>query len=419
MCISLSELAAAVANEGGVGVIAANAIGMLEKDYFKNCEEANRRALRNEIRKFKAKSDGVLGVNLMVIGNDTQRLLEICCEERVDILFLGAGLPIKDIPIEKIRQASVKVVPIVSSARAANLIFKFWKKTYNDLPDGVVLEGPLAGGHLGFKPEQIDDPKYALENMLPDLVDTISMYEKDAGYKIPVIAAGGIYDGKDIFKMLKLGASGVQMGTRFVATHECDADIQFKKTYVQCKKEDIKIIQSPVGLPGRAIDGEFFNHAIDKNPNLKRCPWKCLAHCDAENAKYCIAIALNFARKGDLKNGFAFAGQNAYRINKIVSVKDLISALQRQHADAAKEITRNLKYEYDRIMDKLTRLKTEYMETLPVLKEKCGSFVSSRGESLRGEMKEIMQNVTELKQEYIKYLEEIKSLSFRLAQQYS
>ncbi|WP_319416879.1 nitronate monooxygenase [Marispirochaeta aestuarii] len=325
--ISLSGLASAVANEGGIGIIAANAIGMLEPDYFKDGRAANLRALRREIRSAREKSDGILGVNIMVAVNDFHELLDVAIEEKVDLVFMGAGLPIKNIPVEKMRAAGVKAVPIISSARAAEMIFKMWKKIYNDVPDALVFEGPKAGGHLGFSEEQIDDPAFQLESIVPQVVEAVQPYEKEFQRRIPVIAGGGIFTGEDIHGALELGASAVQMGTRFVATHECDADAAFKEAYVQCSAEDIGLIQSPVGMPGRAIRNSFIEDSeAGRRPSFK-CAWQCLASCKAEKARYCISIALNNARRGKLNQGFVFAGSNAYRVEKILSVAALMGEL--------------------------------------------------------------------------------------------
>src|SRR4030042_5766019 len=255
--ISLSGLASAVANEGSIGVIAANSIGMLDPDYYAKNKDANAITLRKEIRKARGKTSGIIGVNIMVAVQDFHSLLMVAIEEKVDIVFLGAGLPIREIPIEKLRAAGVTVVPIISSARAAGLIFRSWVTRYNDIPDGVVVEGPKAGGHIGFKEDQINDPEYALECILPEVVAEINNYGEKFCRTIPVIAAGGVFTGADIYKLFKLGASGVQMGTRFVATHECDANIKFKEAYVSCMKGDIKIINRPVGMTAQAFVTKF------------------------------------------------------------------------------------------------------------------------------------------------------------------
>ncbi|MDA3951871.1 MAG: nitronate monooxygenase [Spirochaeta sp.] len=325
--ISLSRLASAVANAGGIGVIAANGIGLLEPDYYKDGRAANLRAFRREIRAAREQTDGIIGVNIMVAVNDFHELLDVAIEEGVDLVFMGAGLPIKNLPVEAMRAAGVKAVPIVSSVRATEMIFRMWQKIYHDVPDAVVFEGPLAGGHLGFTAEQIDDSDYQLETIVPDIVRSVEPFETEFGRSIPVIAGGGVYDGGDINRVLELGAQGVQMGTRFVATEECDADDVFKDAYVQCAPEDIGLIHSPVGMPGRAIRNDFIVDAEEGRRPAFRCAWQCLSSCKANDAKYCISIALNNARKGNLRGGFVFAGANAHRVTEVVPVSDLIGEL--------------------------------------------------------------------------------------------
>ena len=332
--ISLSELASAVANAGGIGVIATPGIGQFEPDWDTNAKDANQRALRKEIRKAKAKTSGLIGVNVMVALSDYDDLIQCSVDEGVNVLFLGAGLPLalpKTLPLDRLGELATKFAPIVSSGRAAKLVFRAWQKRYNHVPDAVVVEGPLAGGHLGFKKEQIDDPDYALEKLLPDVIAVVKPFEEQFNKSIPVIAAGGIYTGADIHRFLELGVQGVQMGTRFVATHECDASIKFKEAYLNCKKEDIVIIDSPVGLPGRAIQGSFLKRVSQGARETFKCSWKCLRSCNFRNVPYCIALALTNAKKGNLEGGFAFAGANAYRVDKIVSVKELIGTLTEEY----------------------------------------------------------------------------------------
>jgi len=336
--ISLSGLASAVANEGGIGVIAAAGIGMLEPDFNRNFKEANQRALRREIKKAREMTAGIIGINIMVALSDYYDLLQVALDEGADVVFLGAGLPLKIpetlLPNES-RKAAVKVIPIVSSARAAKLIFQYWGKNYNHVPDAVVVEGPLAGGHLGFKKEQLNDPDYALEKILPEVISVLKPYEESFNKSIPVIAAGGVYTGADIYKFIQSGAQGVQMATRFVATDECDASTTFKEAYVKCKKEDITIIDSPVGLPGRAIKNSFLEKISARIKKPIKCPWKCLKTCDFERSPYCICSALTNAKKGILEKGFAFAGANAYRIDAIISVRELIETLLIEYKRAA------------------------------------------------------------------------------------
>ncbi len=336
--ISLSGLASAVANEGGIGVISATGIGMLEPDFGKNFKEANKRALRREIKKAREMTTGIIGVNILVALTDCYDLAQLAVDEDIDLVFLGAGLPLR-IPKTLLPNGSgktvAKIVPIVSSARATNLIFQYWGKNYNHVPDAVVVEGPLAGGHLGFKKEHIDNPDYTLEKILPEVISVLKPYEQYFNKSISVIAAGGVYTGADIYKLIQSGAQGVQMATRFVATHECDASTAFKEAYVTCQKEDLIIIDSPVGLPGRAIKNRFLEDISAGIRKPIKCPWKCLKTCDVDSSPYCIAIALTNAKKGMLEKGFAFAGANACRIDKIISARELIQTLLVEYEQAA------------------------------------------------------------------------------------
>jgi NAD(P)H-dependent flavin oxidoreductase YrpB (nitropropane dioxygenase family) len=333
--ISMAGLASAVANEGGVGVIATAGIGMLERDAYTNFLEANIRVLRSEIRKARALTQGVLGVNIMVALSNFADMVRTAVEEKVDIIFSGAGLPM-NLP-EFIKETSrTKLVPIVSSARAAGLIVRKWLGKYGTLPDAFVVEGPLAGGHLGFKPEQIADPGFALERLTPEVVAEVKPFEEKRGKRIPVIAAGGIYTGEDIKKFLDLGASGVQMATRFVATEECDASQDFKQAFVDSRPEDLTIIKSPVGMPGRAIRNQFIKDVDAGKKKPFKCPYHCIITCEPLRSPYCIALALTSALKGRLKNGFAFAGANAHRVDRIVKVKDLIASLAQEYERAVR-----------------------------------------------------------------------------------
>jgi len=328
--ISLSGLASAVANAGAIGVLATAGIGQFEPDLNINFKEANKRALRKQIAATRARTKGVFGVNIMVALSDFDELIQCAVDEQVDVLFIGAGLPLKlpkTLPLDALGSLHTKFAPIVSSGRAADLIFKSWAKHFNHVPDAVVVEGPMAGGHLGFKKEQIGAPDYTLEKIVPDVLSAIKPYEQKFGKSIPLIAGGGVYTGQDIYKFLQMGASAVQMATRFVATYECDASDEFKQAYINCKEDEIIIIDSPVGLPGRAIRGEFLDRVCAGGKEKFECPWKCLRSCDFKNVPYCIAKALSSSKKGDLKNGFAFCGANAYRVDKLVSVQDLVNGL--------------------------------------------------------------------------------------------
>lgn len=416
--ISLSGLASAVANEGGIGVIAANSIGLTDAGNNVGSKDANAVVLRKEIRKAKKKTSGLIGVNIMVAVRDFHTLLRIAIEEKADFVFLGAGLPIKGIPVTELRAAGIKVIPIVSSARAAELIFKSWSRRYDDIPDGVVVEGPKAGGHLGFKAEQIDDPDFSLEHILPGVVAVIQAFGLQFQRTIPVIAAGGVFTGADIHRLFKLGASGVQMGTRFVGTHECDADIRFKKAYVACRKNDLKIIKSPVGLPGRAIMNRFLKNVSSGEKGPLKCNWQCLASCDIKNAPYCISLALDNARQGNLDKGFAFAGSNAFRVRKIISVRELLAELQRQYKHAEKKEANSLSSEYKNTLERLAALKEEYLLTLKnglgALRSSPAGTYGKRPGRIDREYINISARIDIIKQEYSKAVEKANILKEEL-----
>lgn len=331
--ISLAGLASAVANQGGIGVISAAMIGINEPDVAKNPVQAHIRALKQEISKAREMTSGILGVNIMVALTNFTDMVRTSIQEGIDVIFSGAGLPF-DLPKYLSEESKTKLVPIVSSARAAKIICRKWLSRFDYLPDGFVVEGPLAGGHLGFKTEQLDDPAFKLENLVQEVVETVKPFEQERGESIPVIAAGGIYNGEDICRFLKMGASGVQLGTRFVATYECDANVNFKQAFIDSRKEDLMVIKSPVGMPGRALRNEFLNDVEQGKRKPFKCPYHCIITCDYNKSPYCIASALNFAQKGKMQKGFAFAGETAYRITELVSVKELIDTLRGEYIKA-------------------------------------------------------------------------------------
>ncbi|MBI6872869.1 NAD(P)H-dependent flavin oxidoreductase [Clostridium aciditolerans] len=323
--VSGYRLSSAVANEGGIGIISGVQIGYREPDFETNTKEANVRALKNEVRRAKELSPkGIVGVNLMVAITNYDEMVKACVEEQVDIIISGAGLPLT-LP-KLVEGSNVKIAPIASSGKSASVITKHWIKKYNKIPDMVVVEGPEAGGHLGFHADDVREGKLTLEEIVVEVIEALKPFEEEYGSKIPVVAAGGIYTGEDIAKFIKLGASGVQMATRFVATEECDAHLEYKKAYVNSSKEDIKIIQSPVGLPGRAIKNEFINQVEIERISPKKC-YNCLKKCNPKDTPYCISKALIQAVKGNIEDGLIFAGSSAYRIDRIVTVKELINEL--------------------------------------------------------------------------------------------
>lgn len=327
VAISLSGLASAVANAGGIGVISAAGIGMTEPNFAKDFHAANKTALKREIRKVREKSDGVLGVNLMVALSDYDELLKVAVEEEVDLAIMGAGLPLKlpQFVLDKgFENIHTKFAPKVSGGKAAKLIFNYWATKFNHIPDAVVVEGPKAGGHLGFKRQQLEGELVPLADLVKEVVEVVSEFEKSHNKQIPVIAAGGVYTGADMKEMIDAGAKAVKLGTRFVTTHECDADIEFKNSYINSTPEDMKLVNSPVGLPGRVVNGPFVEKVFKGETSPFSCPWKCLHTCDYTKAPYCISNILFQASRGRLDKGFAFAGTNAHRATKIESVQEVI-----------------------------------------------------------------------------------------------
>ena len=323
--VSLSSLASAVANEGGIGTIASVGIGDVESSKHEY-ERISREALVYEIRRAKSLTDGHIAVNIMGVLSNADDLVKAAVREGIKIIVYGAGLPLK-LP-GLVEDDSVNLLPIVSSGRAAGIILRAWDKRFGRTADGLILEGPLAGGHLGFSEEQLNHQKmYSLDNLIPDILEEVKAYEEKYGRKIPVIVGGGVFDGKDMARMLSLGASGVQMATRFVCTQECDVSQEFKQAYIEAKEEDIVIIKSPVGMLGRAIRNKFLKNLETQDGTPIKCYYKCLSSCNVNKARYCIASALANAYRGDVDNGLIFCGKNAYRVREIVSVKALIAEL--------------------------------------------------------------------------------------------
>jgi len=322
--ISLSSLAGAVAKEGGIGIISGVQIGYREEDFLKNNLEANKRAMRKEIRKAREIApEGIIGVNLLAAMTTYNELITTAIEEGIDLIVTGAGLPL-ELP-QMVKGTNTKIAPVVSSGKAAKLISKVYDKKFGIPADMFIVEGPLAGGHLGFKKDVMESETYMnLEDILKEVLEEIRPFEEKYGVKIPVVVAGGIFDGKDVAYYMNLGASGVQMGTRFVGTEECNADLEFKKAYINAKKEDIRLVNSPVGMPGRAIRNSFTDKMDEGNIPVKRC-YNCLIPCDPRTTPYCISDALMHSAEG--QEGLIFAGSNAYRVSEIVTVKELMTKL--------------------------------------------------------------------------------------------
>ncbi len=336
--ISGASLAAAVANYGGVGIIATAGLG-LNSPYFEfkhpeNYFQANEFALIDELKKAQRLSpNGIMGVNCMVALTDYEAVVRTSVENGAQIVVSGAGLPLK-LPLFTKDFPNVALVPIVSSVRAAKVICAKWDKEHHRLPDAIIVENPnTAGGHLGASRLELGKPEYELENIIPAILEYL---KNDLKVNIPVIAAGGIWDRTDIDHMLSLGYAGVQMATRFVTTHECDAPDNYKNLYLQSTPEDVIIVDSPVGLPGRALRNSFVDKVIP-NPSQKMpCLVTCLHKCSfrTDHRDFCIMFALNSAQKGQLDQGLVFCGTNAYRCKAITSVKQVMDELTNEEQSA-------------------------------------------------------------------------------------
>lgn len=324
--ISLSGLASAVAREGGIGVISAAQPGFREEDFDTNTTEANMRALGREIRRAKELSDGgIIGVNIMCALENYKEYVQCCIDNHADLIISGAGLP-TDLPA-LVEGSDIKIAPIVSPPKTAKVLLKLWDKHYGKTADLVVIEGPRAGGHLGFTAEQIE--AYAAtgyDKEVLEILACVKEYEQKYNREIPVVFAGGVFERSDIDHYMELGCAGVQMATRFVATQECDADIRFKTAYLNSTQEDIIIVKSPVGMPGRAIRNSFMEARAAANETITKC-YKCLKKCDRASIPYCITGALVRAARGDVDNALLFCGENAYRLDRIATVKEIMDEL--------------------------------------------------------------------------------------------
>lgn len=324
--VSRSKLAGAVAAAGGVGIISSAQIGFDEPDFLTNHQEANLRSLQKHICQAKKQANGgLVGVNVMVALKDYKAHVRASVEAGADVVICGAGLP-ANLP-ELVAGSDTKFAPIVSSQKAALVLLKRWDKKYQTTADFIVIEGPKAGGHLGFSPEELQrDQNNALnyDREIQKIIETVKEYAEKYQKSIPVIVAGGIFDADNIQHAMKLGADGVQIASRFVATEECDASDSYKQAYLDATAQDIRIIQSPVGMPGRAIHNAFLDRTEAQIP---RC-LGCLAKCDPAKIPYCITDALIRAVTGDVENGLLFCGENVSRIHEITTVPALMAELQ-------------------------------------------------------------------------------------------
>lgn len=316
--VSLSDLAGAVAAAGGIGVISTAQIGFRSPDFAQNPIECNLKAIEDEIRKARKKANGgIVGVNIMVATRRYEDYVKAVVAAGIDLIISGAGLPMT---LPEISGAA-KIAPIVSSRKALRVIANHWRKKYDRKPDLIVIEGPLAGGHLGFSREDIDAYTITGEKNYDEEIQSIIAFAEELG--VPVVVAGGVYERKDMDHYLSIGAKGVQIATRFVTTKECDASDAYKQAYIKAKKEDIVIVKSPVGMPGRAIHNAFLDKVNAGERFMRGCR-QCIVTCKPDTAPYCITEALINAVEGRLDEGLIFCGNNAYRANKIETVADIM-----------------------------------------------------------------------------------------------
>lgn len=325
--ISLGRLAGAVAKEGGVGIISTAQIGYREPDFDDNPAEANLRAIRSEMEKARAISpDGIVGFNVMTALREHAEHIRAAVKAGADIIISGAGLPTE---LPALTEGSrTKVAPIVSTDKSAQVILKYWDRKYKRTADLVVIEGPLAGGHLGFKKEDLSEytPDVYSEE-IRRIIRTVKSYGEKYGVDIPVVVAGGIYDGDDVKRVMALGADGVQVATRFVTTEECDADIRYKEAYIRASEEDIAIVKSPVGMPGRAILNPFMKRVM-AGGKIPHSPCHgCLEKCKPAEIPYCITDGLINAVKGNVENALLFCGAKAWKAQKIDTVREAVQEL--------------------------------------------------------------------------------------------
>ncbi len=324
--VSRSKLAGAVAAEGGVGIISTAQIGYDEEGFETDQKACNLKAIEKHVRLAKEQANGGLaGVNVMVALKDYKEHVRAAVLAGADVVISGAGLPVS-LP-ELVEGSDTKIAPIVSSEKAVRIILKLWARNYKRTADFIVIEGPDAGGHLGFSSEALlhrEELNYDAE--IKKIIQTVREYEEKFDQKIPVIVAGGICFGKDVMHALELGADGIQVASKFVATKECDADDAYKEAYIAAQESDVEIIESPVGMPGRALRNDFLKQIKQKRLKIKKC-YGCLEKCNPAKIPYCITDALIRAVKGDVKNGLVFCGADVGNIKKISTVQDVMQEL--------------------------------------------------------------------------------------------
>lgn len=325
--ISLGRLAGAVAKEGGIGIISAAQIGFKEPDFDTNTREANLRAIQKEYDKARAIApDGIIGFNIMVAMRHYEEYVKAAIEAGADLIISGAGLP-TDLP-RIAADSRTLLAPIVSTDKSAKVILKYWGRKYRRMPDLLVIEGPKAGGHLGFTREQLNAyDQAAYDKEVRDILETVKSYEEEFQCRIPVALAGGIENREQAKHAFSLGADAIQVATRFVTTQECDADARYKEAYLNAREEDIVIVKSPVGMPGRAICNPFMEKVIAGEKIPHSACHGCLHKCNPAEIPYCITDALVHAARGEVDEALLFCGAYAYKADHLETVKEVIDSL--------------------------------------------------------------------------------------------
>lgn len=326
--VSLHKLAGSVASSGGIGIISTAQIGFAYEGFAKDPIGTNLYAVGEEIRKARELAEGgIIGVNIMVATKRYEEYVKAAVLAGVDLIISGAGLPVNLPPL--VEGSQTKIAPIVSSLKSLQVITKYWLKKYNRIPDLVVIEGPLAGGHLGFHEEELADiAGLNYDEEVKKIIQAVKSLGDEHGTRIPVAAAGGVFTREDMEHYLALGADGVQMATRFVTTYECDVHENFKQAYLDAQKEDIVLVKSPVGMIGRAIHNEFLEHVERGETKITKCH-QCLSKCNPVTAPYCITEALTNSAVGNTKEGLLFCGTNAWKCEKMEHVADIMKEFER------------------------------------------------------------------------------------------
>ncbi len=330
--VAKSDLAAAVSRAGGIGCISSVGLGTLEGALNNYIEESNFN-LTAEIRRARALAPGKpIAVNVMMALSNYDEIVKVCVREKIDIIISGAGLPIS---LPALTEGSnIKIIPVVSSGRSLKILLKTWKRRYQKMPDAVIVEGPLNGGHLAFSWEQLEHPDtVALPILYKEIKATLAPYEAEFGKTVPVLGAENIATCDDIVEMLKIGFDGVQVGTRFICTEESGLDQKSKQIYVNAKAEDIIIIQSPLGLPVKVLRTPFSEKILKGVKIPFGCPFLCLRACKADKARFCLAEALVDTLFGNTEKGLYMTGSAIGRINDIVPAEEFLEPLKKLCVD--------------------------------------------------------------------------------------